>query len=186
MFKLAYIPNAICFMRILLIVPIIWCLLTGRFADGLLLILLAGFSDGLDGFLAKRFDWRTRLGGILDPFADKLLLMSVFLALTWLGLTPLWLTAVVFGRDLMIIIGALAYNYLVGEVQPQPTRISKLNTALQLLYVLLVLSQAAADLPLQIAITLVGAGVLVTSIVSGIDYLLTWGIRARIERAGQP
>lgn len=179
MFKLAYIPNAICIVRIALIVPIIGGLLAGNYALSLALILLAGFSDGLDGFLAKRFGWRTRLGGILDPLADKLLLVSVFLALAWLGVTPLWLTAVVIGRDLVIVIGALAYNYLVGEVQPEPTRISKLNTALQLLYVLLVLSQAATSLPLAVPVLLAGAGVMVTSVVSGLDYVLTWGGRAR-------
>jgi len=182
MFKLAYIPNAICFVRIALIVPIIGALLVDDYALSLILIVLAGLSDGLDGFLAKRFGWRTRLGGILDPLADKLLLVSVFVALAWLGVTPLWLTAVVIGRDLVIVIGALAYNYLVGEVQPEPTRISKLNTTLQLLYVLLVLLQAAAALPLEVPVLLAGAGVMVSSIVSGLDYVLTWGGRARAVR----
>lgn len=182
MFKLAYIPNAICFVRIALIVPIVGALLVGNYALSLGLILLAGFSDGLDGFLAKRFGWRTRLGGILDPLADKLLLVSVFVALAWLGVTPIWLTVVVIGRDLVIVIGALAYNYLIGEVQPEPTRISKLNTALQLLYVLLVLSQAATELPLEVPVLLAGAGVMVTSVVSGLDYVLTWGGRARAVR----
>jgi cardiolipin synthase len=183
MFKLAYIPNAICFVRIALIVPIIGSLLAGNYSAALVLILLAGFSDGLDGFLAKRFDWRTRLGGILDPFADKLLLVSVFVALAWLEVTPLWLTAVVIGRDLVIVMGALAYNYLIGEVRPEPTRISKLNTALQLLYVLLVLTQAASALPLDVPVLLAGAGVMVSSVVSGLDYVLTWGGRARAVRA---
>jgi cardiolipin synthase len=182
MFKLAYIPNAICFVRIALIVPIVGALLVGDYAISLGLILLAGFSDGLDGFLAKRFGWRTRLGGILDPLADKLLLVSVFVTLAWLGVTPVWLTAVVIGRDLVIVVGALAYNYLIGEVQPEPTRISKLNTALQLLYVLLVLSDAATELPLAVPVLLAGAGVMVSSVVSGLDYVLTWGGRARAVR----
>jgi len=182
MFKLAYIPNAICFVRIALIVPIVVALLAGNYGTALALILLAGFSDGLDGFLAKRFGWRTRLGGILDPLADKLLLVTVFVTLTWLEVTPMWLTALVIGRDLLIVVGALSYNFLIGEVQPEPTRISKLNTALQLLYVLLVLSQAASALPLEVPTLLAGAGVMVTSVVSGLDYVLTWGGRARAIR----
>lgn len=176
---LAQIPNAICILRILLVVPIVASLVQGRYLLALALIFVAGFSDALDGFLAKRFDWGSWLGGILDPFADKLLLVSVFLALAWLGLAPLWLTAVVLIRDLVIVAGALAYHYFIGRVNANPTKISKLNTGLQLLYILLVVAGAATAWPLATPVLLAGAGVFLTSVVSGLDYVLTWSARAR-------
>jgi len=80
------------------------------------LLVIAGLSDGLDGWLAKTFDWRTRLGGLLDPAADKLLLVSLFFALTYAGLTPVALTAVVIGRDVVIVLGAIAYQLLIAPV----------------------------------------------------------------------
>ncbi len=179
MFRPAHIPNAICILRILLIGPIIYSMLKGNFGVSLALVIVAGLSDGLDGYLAKRFNWRTRLGGLLDPVADKLLLVSVFLTLAWLGLAPLWLAAVVIGRDLVIVSGALAYEHLITEVQPEPTKISKLNTGLQLLYILFALSRLATGWPAQTSLLVVGAAVLVVSVVSGLDYVLTWSARAR-------
>ncbi len=183
MLRLAHIPNAICILRILLIGPIIYGLLAGDFALSLLLVIVAGLSDGLDGFLAKRFNWRTRLGGLLDPLADKLLLVSVFLSLAWLGVAPLWLAVVVIARDLVIVSGALAYEHLISEVQPEPTKISKLNTGLQLLYILFALSRLAMDWPAETSLLVIGAAVLVISVVSGLDYVLTWSARARARHS---
>jgi phosphatidylglycerophosphate synthase len=84
--KLKYIPNMICVVRMFLVAPIVWSLLEGRYGLALGLILVAGFSDALDGFLARRFDWRTRLGGLLDPAADKLLMFAAYVTLAWIGL----------------------------------------------------------------------------------------------------
>lgn len=178
MFKRSDIPNAICMLRIVMVAPTVWALLEGRFAMALALVFAAGFSDGLDGYLAKRFNWRTRLGGILDPMADKLLLVSLFLTLAWLGFIPAWLAAVVIGRDLVIVAGGLSYNFLIGPVQPEPSRVSKLNTLAQLLCVVGVLVQRAFAWPLDPAVTLTGAAVLVTCVVSGLDYVVRWTIKA--------
>lgn len=178
MFRAAHIPNAICILRILVVIPIVASLLAENFRAALLLILIAGFSDGLDGFLAKTFDWRTRLGGLLDPLADKLLLLATILTLTSMHLTPMWLAAVVIGRDLIIVSGATVYNYLIGPVTPDPSVISKINTACQLLYMLLVIANAAFGFPPDLGILLVGAAVLVTSVVSGLDYVIRWSIKA--------
>ena len=178
MLRAAHIPNCICVLRIILVLPIVWALVTGQFKLALGLILVAGLSDGVDGFLAKTFGWRTRLGGILDPFADKLLLVSVFVTLTVLGLAPIWLAAVAIGRDVVIISGASAYNILIGPVQPEPTRISKLNTAFQLLYILFVIAHEAFAWPPEISILVIGSGVLFTSVVSGLDYVLRWSAKA--------
>jgi cardiolipin synthase len=178
MFKAAYIPNLICGVRIVLVAPIVFSLLSGDFLSALVLIFVAGLSDALDGFLAKNFRWRTRLGGILDPLADKLLLVSVMLTLTWLGLSPVWLACVVIGRDLIIVTGATVYNFLIGPVEPDPSLISKLNTGFQLLYMLFVISHQAFSWPENISILVIGAGVFITSVVSGLDYVLRWSAKA--------
>lgn len=156
----------------------------GRFDLALALFLFAGFSDGVDGYLAKRFDWHTRLGALLDPIADKLLVGSTFIMMVWSGLVPAWLAALVIIRDIVIVGGATAYNFAVRPVEGEPTRISKLNTALQLLFLVFVLSRAAFGWPDPIAITVLGAGVLVTIVVSGLDYVLSWSRRARAGRPG--
>ncbi|CAN5117926.1 CDP-alcohol phosphatidyltransferase family protein [soil metagenome] len=176
--KVSNLPNAICVLRMLLVVPILWTLSAEKFTSTLLLFLVAGFSDGLDGFLAKQFDWRSELGALLDPIADKLLLVATFLAVTLLGLIPVWLTACVIGRDLLIVSGALGYHYLVGPVQGAPSLASKLNTALQILFILLVVARAAYGWPGEAVIIALGAGVFVTTVVSGIDYIWTWSRRA--------
>ena len=88
---LRHLPNALCIARMLMVAPLILLLIEGNYPWVLVVFLVAGFTDGLDGFLAKRFGWRSWLGGILDPLADKLLLVSTFLTLTYIGLTPLWL-----------------------------------------------------------------------------------------------
>jgi cardiolipin synthase len=179
--KPRHIPNALCILRMLMVAPIAWLLLDGRYGWVLLLFFLAGFTDGLDGYLAKRFDWRSRLGGILDPLADKLLLVTVFITLAWVGLAPVWLLAAVVARDVIIVSGATAYRLLIGEFEASPTRISKINSALQLLYVLSAVADAGFGVPGRPVVEVIGYGVLATTAVSGIDYMVTWGMRARRE-----
>jgi len=185
--SLKWLPNAISFFRIALIAPVIYSILDERYLTALALFLLAGFSDGVDGFLAKRFNWHTRLGALLDPVADKFLTASSYVTLAMVAQIPAWLAAVVVIRDVVIIGGATAYNFLIAPVQGEPTRISKLNTALELGFVVCVLSRAGAGWPNQATVTLLGAGVLVTVIVSGADYVLDWSrraIRARRKSTG--
>lgn len=177
--SLGWLPNAISLMRIVLVAPILMLILDGQFAWALLLFCIAGFSDGLDGYLAMRFDWSTRLGGLLDPTADKLLVTGLFITLAWIGLIPVWLATVVILRDVVIVGGAIAYNFIVKPVPGEPSRISKLNTALQMLFVVFVLSRAAFDWPDKITITVLGASILVTVVISGVDYVWSWSRRAR-------
>ena len=158
LFRAADIPNLICVARIILVWPIVVALIDGRYALALLLILVAGASDGLDGFLAKRFSWQSRLGGLLDPLADKLLLVSVFVALSMTGLVPVWLTAVVIIRDLVIVSGGVVYQWLVEPVQPEPSVASKINTGIQLLYVLAVIGNRTSGMPPPEFLTIAGAG----------------------------
>jgi cardiolipin synthase len=166
-------------LRIALIAPILMSILYGHFGWALALFWLAGFSDGLDGYLAKRFNWHTRLGALLDPIADKLLVAGTFITLAFSGHIPVWLAVIVILRDVVIVAGATAYNFLVRPVQGEPTRISKLNTALQLLFLLFVLSRAGFGWPDEISITVLGASILVTVVISGVDYVWSWARRAR-------
>ena len=177
--SLRWIPNAISFFRIVLIVPTLWMIAEGEFGWALALFFIAGFSDGLDGYLAVRFAWQSRLGALLDPAADKLLITGMFIMLAWMGEIPIWLAAVVILRDVVIVAGALAYNYLIKPVPGEPTRVSKLNTALQMLFVLFVLSRAGFGWPDKITITLLGAAILVTVVISGFDYVWSWSKRAK-------
>jgi cardiolipin synthase len=100
---LRWIPNAISILRILLILPILELILRGQYNVALLLFVIAGFSDGVDGYLAVRFNWQSRLGGLLDPVADKLLVAGMFITLAYTGLIPVWLAAIVIGRDVIIV-----------------------------------------------------------------------------------
>lgn len=177
-FRASHIPNWICVLRILLVIPIVVSLRFGDFPLALILILIAGLSDGIDGYLARRFDWRTRLGGLLDPLADKLLLVTVILTLTSMDLTPIWLACVVIGRDLIIVAGATVYHFLIGSITPNPSVASKINTICQLLYVLVVIAHQASGWPPEIGILLVGGAVLLTSVVSGFDYVIRWSAKA--------
>lgn len=177
--SLKWIPNAISLLRIALVAPILMLIMKDSFAWALALFWLAGFSDGVDGYLAKRFDWHTRLGALLDPIADKLLVAGTFITLAYTQDIPVWLAAVVIFRDVVIVAGAMAYNFLVRPVQGEPTRVSKLNTALQMVFLLFVLSRAGFGWPDQIAITVLGASVLITVVISGVDYVWSWSSRAR-------
>lgn len=177
--SLSWLPNAISILRIALIAPILILILQGSFGWALTLFGLAGFSDGLDGYLAKRFDWHTRLGALLDPIADKLLVAGLFITLAYTQDIPVWLAAVVIVRDVVIVAGAAVYNFFVRPVEGEPTRVSKLNTALQLLFLLFVISRAGFGWPEPIALTVLGASVLVTVVISGVDYVWSWSRRAR-------
>jgi cardiolipin synthase (CMP-forming) len=172
--KLATVPNAICLLRIALTVPIVVLLADGRYGHTLVLFAIAAASDMLDGYLAKTFGWTSEVGKLLDPLADKLLLVSVFITLACVGLVPVWLAVVAVLRDVVIGVGAGIYKWLFGPLEGRPTTPSKINTLVQLLFVIAVVWNAAFhNLPGWLVDGL-GALVLVTTIVSGVDYVLTY------------
>lgn len=173
------IPNLICFARIALVIPIIRLLWQEQFLLSLLLILIAGLSDILDGYLAKKNNWRSYLGAVLDPAADKILLVSLFITLQSMDLIPLWITLTVILRDLMIVFGLSLYRYFVGVPQPKPTRISKFNTLLQLAFIIMVILAQGIQFPFAILSMVCGSLVFVTSILSGLDYWIIWSIKAK-------
>lgn len=177
------IPNLLCVLRIALTVPIGWSIVEGRYPAALVMFFIAGVTDALDGFLAKRFNWQSRLGGFLDPAADKLLLVTAFVTLWAAGYVPGWLLAAVVLRDLVIVAGAGVYQWRVGDFTAEPTIISKFNSFLQLLYILLSLATLVFALPPRGLIDGLGWVVLATTIVSGCDYVIRWSGRARAANA---
>ena len=161
----------------MLVLPFIVLMLRQEFTWALILFFVAGISDGIDGYLAKRNNWISRLGSILDPLADKLLLVSSFVTLAWLNILPLWLVVAVLLRDVVILGGALAFHFIVGRYEMEPTIISKLNTFFQIMLVLsTVFSQGLYPLP-PMALQALVYIVLGTTILSGADYVYTWGRR---------
>lgn len=182
-----HIPNALCVLRMLLVAPVAWLLVEGEYRSTLWLFAFAAATDGLDGFLAKRCGWMSELGRILDPLADKVLLVGVFITLAAMGLVPVWLAATAVARDVIITLGAIAYNWLYGYPDGRPTAISKLNTLCQILYLLLVVGSEAVGYPAQTAKMILGALVFVTTAVSGIDYVISYtrkAIKASRQRRG--
>jgi cardiolipin synthase len=173
-----HLPNIICILRIGLIWPILTALRGGNFDAAMLLFALAALSDGLDGYLAKRFRWTSELGKALDPLADKLLLVTVFVYSTWLGLVPQWLTAAAVARDVLIILGALVYRLWFGPLHGRPTWQSKLNTALQVTYLFCVMGYQAFGLPPAEVLAALAILTLCTTILSGSVYMITFARRA--------
>ena len=176
------IPNLITGFRFLLVPPVVMLLLNERFDMALILFGVAGLSDGLDGYLAKRNNWTSRLGTLMDPLADKLLLVSCFVTLGWMGWIPLWLVALVVLRDLVIVGGAIVFHMRVERLEAAPSIISKLNTFAQILLVLAVIfSQGIRELPV-LWLDIITYSVLATTLWSGLDYVWTWGRRAWNKR----
>ncbi|MFT5111831.1 MAG: cardiolipin synthase [Parasphingorhabdus sp.] len=179
---ISQIPNLLTLLRIAASPVLVLLLIDRAYETALLVFLIAGITDGLDGFIAKRFNFVTELGAILDPIADKLLILSAYVMLGVLGDIPLWLLILVGFRDLLIIGGYLILKTLEGDVQMQPTLISKLNTVLQITLVVMILLEQTGWLPLGILITLAVAAVTVTTVLSGAHYVWYWGIREESQR----
>lgn len=179
-----HLPNLICLLRIALVWPIASALEASEHRAALALFMLAGLSDGIDGYLAKRFNWISELGKVLDPLADKLLLVTVFAEGAWLGLVPWWLTAAVIARDVFIGLGAVVYRLWFGPLYGRPTVSSKINTLAQLLYLLGVMVNATFGLPPHEVLDALGLIAFATTVVSGINYLTLFTRRALEQPIG--
>lgn len=176
---LRHLPNALCILRMLLAVPVAVLLARGEYAVTMLVFGFAAVTDALDGFLAKRFHWTSELGKALDPLADKILLVTSFVTLTIVGVVPIWITVPVVVRDLLITFGAIVYVNVFGPLtDARPTVISKLNTLVQIAYVLAVVGAPALGMSWPLAITVLATLVIVTTVASGIDYTATYIQRA--------
>lgn len=168
---LKHIPNLLCVCRIFLVLPLLFLILRGDYAWAFVLFIIAGVTDGLDGLLARRFNWRSQLGAVLDPIADKFLMVSVFLVLAAIGQVPAWLAILVISRDLVIVTGVVCYRMLVGSMNMDASGMSKFNTLTQLTFVTVVLANAAFGSPRELWVIFLGAIVMSTTLISGIDYV---------------
>jgi cardiolipin synthase len=173
-----HLPNIICLVRIALIVPLLQAMVAGEQARILVLFSIAAVSDALDGYLAKRFQWTSDLGRVLDPMADKLLLMSVFITAAWLDIAPWWVATVAVARDLVIGVGALIFRLWFGPLRGRPTIISKINTGMQILYLLAVILASAIQLPPREVLDALAVVMVLTTVASGLDYVSRFVRRA--------
>lgn len=173
-----YLPNLLTLSRIALVPWLVVLLQEQQFLISLIVFIVAGITDGLDGYIAKRYNAQTRLGAILDPLADKALLVSAYVMLSLLELIPFWLMVVVVFRDIIIVCGYLIMVLFFGSVEMQPLRVSKINTFLQIAFIVLVLSVLAGAVQVAVVVPLLSYAVFATSVASGSAYVYIWSIRA--------
>ena len=180
---LSSLPNALTITRIVTVAPLVWLMWTGHYLGALAVAMLAGLTDVLDGYLARRFSWQSHFGGWADPAADKLLMSAAYITLALLGALPVWLSVLVIGRDIIIAAGALMYRKLFGQFNAQPTLWSKATTFTQVLLIWMKLVVLAGfGLPsvfFEWMVVVVSA----LTVSTLIQYMWLWGHRA--VRAGQ-
>ncbi|MGR6873974.1 CDP-alcohol phosphatidyltransferase family protein [Pseudomonas sp. HK3] len=171
---LRYLPNIITGLRLLAVLPVALLLWFGEYECALIVFAFAGVSDGVDGYLARRFDWKSHWGAIMDPLADKLLLVTTAAVLTIKGLLPLWLFVLVMGRDVMLVGGAALYRFWFGPFEVRPSILGKMSTFIQILLVLSLLVHIAtglmSDEQIQFMILMCAA----VTLASGAHYLFVW------------
>jgi cardiolipin synthase (CMP-forming) len=169
---LRWLPDAITFSRLLCAPILSWLILTLRFREALGLVLRAGLTDWFDGFAARRLGTSGHLGVVLDPLADKILLITLFVVVTMVRLIPAWVFVLVCGRDAVIVAGALAIRWLRGPRRFLPSLWGKISTFFQIMLILVVLVHAI--LPNELFALLKSAAIILTAIftaLSGADYV---------------
>lgn len=180
--KISDLPNIITGFRIFLVFPIIYLIYMEDYRLTLGLFIVAGVSDAIDGFLARKFHWTSLLGSYLDPLADKMLLISLFILLTINGKIPAWLTAIVVLRDIIILAGSVSYYFMIRRSKGKPLIVSKVNTFFQVLYVATIMAKLV-NIPISESLidTLIFI-VAITTTVSGISYVAIWGKSLMIQK----
>lgn len=179
---LRYLPNGLTFLRLLLAIPLGLLILDGDFSAALFVGLLAGISDALDGFFARRLGALSRFGAALDPIADKTLITVTFLCLASIELVPWYMAIAVIIRDLVIVAGAACYYTLIGPFEFEATRLSKANMFIQISFCVLVLLMQVVDWIPPITLLAGTVAVLFIAAASGFDYVMSWTIKALQSR----
>ncbi|HEY1631277.1 MAG TPA: CDP-alcohol phosphatidyltransferase family protein [Rhizomicrobium sp.] len=174
MFFLRNMPNILTGLRLACAPMLAALLLTQHERAAFVVFVIAGLTDLADGWLAKRFHLATRVGRWLDPTADKALMLAAFLCLTQMGATPIWLTAVVIGRDVVIVLGILLAKLMELPLRVAPLPIGKFSTAVQVGYVALILFVLAFDLDWQTVSALAAVITGAATIMSGLAYAQLW------------
>ncbi len=168
------IPNLITILRFLLVPAVVLAMLQARWDWAFAGFAVAGISDGVDGFIARHFNQHSRLGAYMDPMADKLLLVSVFVVLGIAGELPLWLVVLAVSRDALIVFAVLLSSVMGQPVEMKPLVVSKLNTAVRLVLAALVL----AELAFGVGMGMVRPALIILSglltVASAAAYLVAW------------
>lgn len=179
---LSLLPNVLTIFRMIVVGPIVYCLLTSHFVAAFYLAMAAAVSDLLDGYLARRFGWMTHWGGVLDPLADKFLLVFTTLTLAWLGHLPWWLVGLIVLRDVVIVTGGYYYHFRIARLATAtPTQFSKWNTLCQILLVVSVMLGLAfpqSSGPWTTWLVYLAA---VMTLASGLQYVVIWSRKAKRE-----
>jgi len=178
------IPNILTLARILMTPVIVYMVLTHQAWSAVLLMVIAGVTDMLDGAIARYFDQRTIVGAYLDPLADKILLVSLFVSLFYIGEVPLFIFLAVIFRDAIIIFGAMVYQMVTGQLTIHPSLVSKATTFMQILYVALLLLNMATPISHVLVDMTMWLAFLLTCI-SGVDYMVTWTHKAADHEKAQ-
>ena len=177
------LANLVTLGRLLMVVPLVWLIATGRLEAAFWLFVAAGISDVVDGFIAKNFNAKTELGAILDPLADKALLDGIYLALAIVGWLPAWLAVMVLGRDLLIVVGVVLIRRRDPVFRAMPLAIGKINTFAQILLAACAIADAGGWIDLEAQVAALVVLVATTTALSGAGYAVQ-AIRATgLERA---
>lgn len=186
----ANIPNLITLARLFAVPLLVWLIIHESMATAFWVFVAAGVSDALDGFIAKRFGFVSKLGSYLDPIADKALLVSAYVTLGQAGHISAWLVILVVFRDVLIIGGTLLFHTLGRPVEMQPLFISKLNTLLQILLVAILLGGLSVGFPDFNVLPTLNFFVGLTTVLSGLAYLGQWvfglSVDPKWRRTGTP
>lgn len=181
---MSWLPNAITLLRVMLVIPTALLLWRGEYNWALVLMIVAGISDGLDGYLARRYNWFSRFGAIVDPLADKFLVATMLLVFALQGHFPWWLLIIIIVRDALIVAGGVIYRVLFGPFEMAPSLLSKANTAAQIVVVVMALVALCefGDLSLFCDRVVSPWGIWILALLgvaSGLHYVATWGLRTR-------
>lgn len=177
-----HLPNLITALRFVLIPVLALLLLEQRYVPAFAVFLVQAISDFADGYLARRWGVRTRLGAIADPLADKLTMLTVTLVLAAQALVPAWLAVAIVVRDLVIVAGAVAFHFVVGRVDVAPTWLSKLNTVLEFGVLSALLADAAQAIEVTAWLPPLFILVMATIVGSGVQYVWVWSRKALSAR----
>jgi len=171
---LRYLPNIITGMRLVAVGPVAYLLWVQDYKLALILFAIAGVSDGVDGYLARRFNWKSHWGAVMDPMADKLLMVVTASVLMLQNILPLWLFLLIMVRDLIIVLGATAYRLKFGPFKVSPTTLGKLSTFVQILMILSLLLHGATGLMSEYQIQFIINLCAVITVLSGVQYTVIW------------
>ena len=166
------LANFVTLLRLAMAPLIIWALLIDQVVWAFAIFLIAGLSDAVDGIVARAFDQQSELGTLLDPIADKTLLVTVFIVLAYLGHIPLWLTILVVSRDVLIIAGILICFVMGKPPQIKPLWVSKANTVAQISLASLVLAALALPLDMPLVQAALVAITAVLTVASAVAYII--------------